>query len=338
LLNESQLISILYALASAFEFLPPGELAIELDPRTTNAEKIAFYGSVGFNRASMGIQDFDPNVQKAVNRIQSYDMVATLMESLHRAGIHQINTDLIYGLPHQTMKSFEQTLKQTLSLAPSRIALFSYAHVPHMKKHQRLIDESALPSDSVKLKLYRMATEFLLANGYQAIGIDHFARADDSLAIAANNHRMRRNFQGYVTDTTDMLLGFGTSAISQFPGGYTQNYSATHEYSKHIESGALATCRGFKAGAQDGFRKEIIDSLMCYMQADIGEIAARYGQDADICAREMNLLQQSAYADIARTHGNLVEIATPYRMASRAVAAVFDHYQLSDTARYSRVS
>jgi len=338
LLNESQLMSILYALASAFEFAPPGELAIELDPRTTSEEKIAFYGSLGFTRVSMGIQDFDPKVQKAVNRIQSFEMVAGLMEYLHDAGIHQINTDLIYGLPYQTIASFELTLKQTLSLAPSRIALFSYAHVPHMKKHQRLIDEHALPDDRTKLMLYRMATEFLLANGYVAIGIDHFAREDDSLAVAANSHRMRRNFQGYVTDTTDILLGFGTSAISQFPGGYTQNYSATHEYSKRIEARQLATCRGWKTSAQDSFRKEIIDTLMCYMEADIGQIAARHGHDANICEREMKLLQDSAYADIARTQGHFVQIATPYRMASRAVAAVFDQYQLPEAARYSRVS
>lgn len=338
LLNESQLMSILYALASAFEFAPPGELAIELDPRTTSEEKIAFYGSLGFTRVSMGIQDFDPKVQKAVNRIQSFEMVAGLMKRLHEAGIHQINTDLIYGLPYQTVTSFEHTLKQTLSLTPSRIALFSYAHVPHMKKHQSLIDEHALPDDRTKLTLYRMATEFLLANGYTAIGIDHFARADDSLTVAANSHRMRRNFQGYVTDTTDILLGFGTSAISQFPGGYTQNYSATHEYSKRIEVGQLATCRGWKAGAQDSFRKEIIDTLMCYMEADIGQIAANHGQDANICARELTLLQECAYSDIAHTKGNLVQIATPYRMASRAVAAVFDQYQLPDSAQYSRVS
>ena len=338
LLNESQLMSILYALASAFEFAPPGELAIELDPRTTSEEKIAFYGRLGFTRVSMGIQDFDPKVQKAVNRIQSFEMVAGLMDSLRQEGIHQINTDLIYGLPYQTVTSFEHTLKQTLSLTPSRIALFSYAHVPHMKKHQRLINEHALPDDRTKLTLYRMATEFLLANGYTAIGIDHFARADDSLTVAANSHRMRRNFQGYVTDTTDILLGFGTSAISQFPGGYTQNYSATHEYSKRIEAGQLATCRGWKAGAQDSFRKEIIDTLMCYMEADIGQIAAKHGQDANICARELTLLQECAYSDIAHTKGNLVQIATPYRMASRAVAAVFDQYQLPDSAQYSRVS
>jgi oxygen-independent coproporphyrinogen-3 oxidase len=338
LLNQSQLMSILYALAAAFEFSPPGELAIELDPRTTSEEKIAFYGSLGFTRVSMGIQDFDPKVQKAVNRIQSFEMVAGLMQHLHDAGIHQINTDLIYGLPYQTIASFEHTLKQTLSLAPSRIALFSYAHVPHMKKHQRLIDESTLPDDSAKLLLYRMATDFLLANGYVAIGIDHFARADDSLAVAASSHRMRRNFQGYVTDTTDILLGFGTSAISQFPAGYTQNYSATHEYSKHIEAEELATCRGWKAGAEDSFRKEIIDTLMCYMEADIGQIAERHGLDANICVRELQLLQECAYSDIVHTQGNLVQIATPYRMASRAVAAVFDQYQLPDSARYSRVS
>lgn len=338
LLNQSQLMSILYALASAFEFSPPGELAIELDPRTTSEEKIAFYGSLGFTRVSMGIQDFDPKVQKAVNRIQSFEMVAGLMQHLHDAGIHQINTDLIYGLPYQTIASFELTLKQTLSLAPSRIALFSYAHVPHMKKHQRLIDESTLPDDSAKLLLYRMATDFLLANGYVAIGIDHFARADDSLAVAASSHCMRRNFQGYVTDTTDILLGFGTSAISQFPAGYTQNYSATHEYSKRIEAEELATCRGWKAGAEDSFRKEIIDTLMCYMEADIGQIAARHGLNANICVRELQLLKDHAYSDIAHTQGNLVQIATPYRMASRAVAAVFDQYQLPDSARYSRVS
>lgn len=338
LLSPAQLGTLLNALHTAFTSRQIEEQAIELDPRTTTQENIEVYGQLGFTRVSIGVQDFDARVQQAVNRIQPYEMVARVVEEVHAAGIHHINTDLIYGLPFQTRGSFEETLRKTVALQPSRIALFSYAHVPHVKKHQRLIDEAALPSDVEKLSLYRMATDFLLAQGYVAIGIDHFARADDSLAIAAQDGELRRNFQGYVVDTTDVLLGMGASAISQFPNGYTQNHSAVHEYSQRIQSGNLATLRGWRAAAEDAFRKQIIDEIMCYMTADIGHIAEQYGYDSAICDVELRRLQDTTYAAFVSVQDRVVTVHTPYRMACRAVAAVFDHYQSAPAGRYSKVS
>lgn len=338
LLAPNDWLSILYALASAFQFSPPGALAIELDPRTTTQENIATYGKLGCNRASIGIQDFNSKVQQAIHRLQPYDMVRKVVNDLRQAGIRHINCDLIYGLPYQTSDYFAETLEKTLSLDPERISLFSYAHMPQLKKHQRLIEDSWLPSMQDKLGLYRQACRTLEDVGYVMIGIDHFAKPEDTLTFAMKNRTMRRNFQGYVVDDTDVLIGIGSSAISQFPQGYTQNHANTPEYSARINSGSLATVRGWVNRGDDRVRKRIVDALMCFMEVDLNSICAEYGLSPALFMREMESLKSYVAQGILAIEGWHIRISTPYRMAARVIAAEFDAYRGTQTASYSKVA
>lgn len=334
LLEQPELEAILEAVTETFEYQGGGECAIELDPRTATPEKIALYGALGINRVSIGIQDMDEAVQRAINRIQPYEMVAEVVSNLRAAGIADINADLVYGLPLQTMERFAATLEQTLTLAPSRLALFSYAHLPELKKHQRLIPVESLPSVRDKLALYQYARERLEAAGYVAIGIDHFARPDDALAIAYQNGTMRRNFQGYVTDACDVLLGVGGSSISQFPQGYVQNLVATPDYTARIQAGELATARGVAFMGDDLARKAVIDALMCYLSADLAAIARTYGLPAHYFTRELTALLD--YRDLAVVEDGCVTLITEDRMAARVIASLFDRYHT--VRRYSKVA
>lgn len=337
LLTSDNWSSILYALASAFESAPSGELAIELDPRTTTSENIAVYAKLGCNRVSVGVQDFNPEVQHAINRIQSYTIVKTVIDQLRNAGISEINCDLIYGLPHQTLDHLRFTLEKTLSLAPARISLFSYAHMPQLKKHQRLIEESWLPNVFDKLQLFIEAARVLEANGYVAIGMDHFARPDDPMAIALRNGNLRRNFQGYAVDSTDVLIGFGSSAISQFPEGYTQNNISTPNYSTNVDNGILSTERGWQNSNDDLARKKIIDTLMCFMTVDIAKIAEEFCLSAhhfDDAVHELHNLREN---DILEISGSIITLTTPYRMAVRIVASAFDRYRNITPSKYSKI-
>lgn len=338
LLEAKDLLAILYALAEAFEHHPPGELAIELDPRTTTPENAALYASLGFNRVSIGIQDFNEEVQRAINRVQPYEMVASVVRNLRNSGIQDINCDLVYGLPFQTEARFLATLEQTLSLQPSRIALFSYAHMPQVKKHQRLIQDDWLPTPMEKLELYRLARETLEANGYVTVGIDHFARPEDPLARAMRNGSLRRNFQGYVVDDSDVVIGIGSSAISQFPGGYVQNDASTPEYGKRIGQGKLASIRGWGFTGDDSVRKHVIDALMCFLSVDIGETCHRFDLDEGYFAPELQELQTGPYREIVTTQGGRLCVITPHRMAARVVASVFDRYRGTALSRYSKVA
>ncbi len=338
LLEPNDWLSILYALASVFEFTLPGELAIELDPRTTTAEKIEAYARIGCNRASIGIQDFNAEVQQAINRIQPYAMVSAVTQQLRDAGINKINCDLVYGLPHQTPDRFRQTLEKALTLDPARISLFSYAHMPQLKKHQRLIDESWLPSLSDKLRLFIDASQMLEANGYVAVGMDHFAKPDDPMAIAMRDGSLRRNFQGYVVDSTDVLIGFGSSAISQFPEGYVQNSASTPDYSSKVSAGFLPTIRGWSHGGDDMARKRIIDALMCFMSVDLAEVVEQYGLPDhyfDDSVQELLDLEKSGILSI---RGGRITLTTPYRMAARVAASAFDRYRGDAAGRYSKVA
>ncbi len=338
LLEPNDLQDILSALASAFTVQPGGELAIELDPRTTTPANIALYAELGFNRVSIGVQDFDPEVQRAVNRIQPYPMVAAVIQQLRKAGLNRINCDLMYGLPHQTPARFRATLEKTVALNPSRIALFSYAHVPHMKKHQQLIDAAALPSDADKLALFALASDVLLANGYTPIGIDHFARPDDTLTLAMRNRALKRNFQGYVSDAADALIGVGSSAISRLPQGYAQNNSGALDYRNMITDGRLPIARGYGLTDEDHLRKQVIDALMCYLSIDLAAIRQQHRLPDNYFDQEINILKQPEYRGIAACDKDSVHLTTPHRMAARVVAAVFDQYRTVAAGRYSRVA
>ncbi len=241
ILSAPDMLRLGEALRAAFRFGAGAEFGMEVDPRLMTREKADSLAAIGVNRISVGVQDFDPGVQKAIGRLQSYEITRAAIDLFRERGVDSINMDLVYGLPHQTLASLERTLDQVLTLAPDRIAVFGYAHLPARAHNQRLIDESALPGAPERLTFSTAITARLAAAGYRQLGLDHFARPRDSLATRPLN----RNFQGYTTDAADALIGLGASAISRFPQGYAQNVVAGGDYVRRIGAGHLATARGW---------------------------------------------------------------------------------------------
>ncbi|MEQ1713331.1 MAG: oxygen-independent coproporphyrinogen III oxidase, partial [Hyphomicrobium sp.] len=276
ILEPSDIIRLGSEIKGAFEIDANAEIAVEIDPRLLDAPRADAFAAIGINRVSIGVQDFDETVQKAIGRLQSYDTTRQAVELFRARGIPSINVDLVYGLPHQTEDSVARTIEQVLTLTPDRIAIFGYAHLPSRLKHQRLIDEAALPGAAARFAQSARLAEMLIGAGYVQLGLDHFARGTDRLATTAIN----RNFQGYTTDQADALLGFGASAISRLPQGYAQNAAAADDYSRRIEADGLATARGFKLGPDDKMRAFVIERLMCDFAFSSRELSRRFGNRA----------------------------------------------------------
>ncbi|HSE64787.1 MAG TPA: oxygen-independent coproporphyrinogen III oxidase [Thermoanaerobaculia bacterium] len=262
-------------LREAFRFAPDAEVSVEVDPRVTSREHLAVLREMGFNRVSMGVQDFDPTVQKAVNRIQSAEQTADLVAAARELGYGGINMDLIFGLPHQTPESFARTIDRVLAIGPDRLAVYSYANVPWMKKHQKLL-EPKLPSEREKFEIFRTALSQFTEAGYEYIGMDHFARPDDELSLARRNRTLHRNFQGYTTKAGTDLLGLGMSAIGAIGDAFVQNRRDLPGYRSAVESSGSAAFRGFRLSFDDRLRREIIASMLCHGVVEIPEIEAKY--------------------------------------------------------------
>jgi oxygen-independent coproporphyrinogen-3 oxidase len=297
-----------------FDFLPEAELAIELDPRTTTPELVATLAKEGINRASLGVQDFDPSVQKLVNRIQPHEQVATVMESLRAVGLSALSLDLMYGLPGQTPDSVAQTARQAVALGPSRLSLFSYAHVPAMKPYQKKLEQAGLPDDLVRLDMEQAARHEIESAGFVPIGIDHFARPEDPLALALGEGRLSRNFQGYTDDPAALMLGFGASAISDAGGVFVQNEPDIEIWQQRIVAKELPIRRQYARTEDDHVRGCIIRDLMCHFRAEIPA-----GFDA-----EWQRLETFVSAGLAQRKDNVLEVDTTRRMVVRVIAAVFD--------------
>lgn len=323
-------------LRTRFAVAANAEVAVEVDPRTLSTDMIAAFRVAGVTRVSLGVQDFDETVQRAVNRVQSYATVKQAVLGLRGCGVRSINLDLMYGLPHQTAETIASTVDQAVSLDPERIALFGYAHVPWMKKHQRLIDEAALPGDQARWELATVAVERLQARGYEWIGLDHFARPDDPLARAARNGQLRRNFQGYTTDATEMLLGFGPSAIGTLPQGYVQNATEPGAWADAIRAGRLATVKGIAIDADDRLRRAVIERLMCDLAVDLDRIARGFGTTASAFAAEKAALAPFVRDGLVEIDGDRVHLTQRGRPLMRSVAAVFDRHLAASAARHSR--
>jgi oxygen-independent coproporphyrinogen-3 oxidase len=271
LIGHDDFIDLMHTLRSSFTVNDDAEIAIELDPRTVTKENILAYGEAGVTRASLGIQDFDPTVQKTINRWQPYDVVRQAIEGLRGQGISAIHVDLIYGLPYQTKETIRQTVEKTLALAPDRVSTFGYAHVPHLKKRQVLIPEQALPKAEEREDLFALASTLLQKAGYTPIGMDHFAKPEDPLAIAARTNALHRNFQGYTTDTANVLVGLGVSSISSLPQGYVQNVLEVADYAEQLLLQRVPIKRGLEMSVSDRERHRVIMSLMCQMSATVPE-------------------------------------------------------------------
>jgi oxygen-independent coproporphyrinogen-3 oxidase len=318
-------------------FVPPSaEIAVEIDPRTLTGRMIDALGDGGVNRASLGVQSFDSVVQRAINRVQSFEETANATAGLRRAGITGINFDLIYGLPYQTVASCLDTVRRCVELRPDRLSVFGYAHVPSFKKHQRKIAEAWLPDSPERLDQSYAIANALKEAGYVQIGLDHFALPGDAMAVAQREGRLRRNFQGYTTDASNVLLGFGASAIGHLPQGYVQNQVPTRAYCESIAGGKLATVKGYALTDDDRLRAEIIERIMCDFGVDLDPICARHGQAPEEMLRLSSRLKDLISSGVVELDGASLAVKEDSRFLVRSVAAAFDAHLDGSKQLHSR--
>ncbi|HZI84711.1 MAG TPA: oxygen-independent coproporphyrinogen III oxidase [Casimicrobiaceae bacterium] len=339
-LSADEMTELARTLRESFRFEPDAECSIEIDPRKVTGEIVALLASLGFNRMSLGVQDFDPAVQEAVNRIQSEEETRRVFDAARAHGFGSISVDLIYGLPRQTVASFGVTLDRIAAMAPDRVALYSYAHVPHLFKPQRRIAESELPHPEVKLAILEQAIGRLAAAGYVYIGMDHFALAGDELARAQRDGSLQRNFQGYSTHRDCDLLAFGISAIGKMGATYSQNVRTLDEYYERLDRGVLPCFRGRQLDADDLLRREVIGALMCGSIVDFAAVGARHGMSfRDYFAPELDAIAPLAADGLVEIAADSMAITPRGRLLMRTVAMVFDRYlrEQREHARYSRV-
>ena len=324
------------AVKSAIPPCDDWEFSVEIDPTMVDRAKIDALAEQGMNRASIGIQDFDPQVQAAIGRAQPYDVTRACVDDLRAAGVTSLNCDLVYGLPHQTEARIADTVAKVLTLGPERIALFGYAHVPWVAKRQKLIDEAALPDDMGRYRLSELATTQFSAAGFEPIGIDHFARPGDELALAKDKGRLRRNFQGYTADSCATLIGLGASSISRLPTGYVQNAAATAAYIQRIEAGQLAGSRGHVMTPSDLLRGDAIEMLMCRFSVDLIELKMRHGK---LVASLDGDLRQIAdrFGSLVTLDSDALTLLPQGRALTRVMASILDAH-MPEGVRFSRAS
>lgn len=328
ILGPRWLMAIAERLGAAFDLSGLVEHAIELDPRHVSAELVQALSVIGVNRASLGVQDFTPQVQKAIGRIQPFAQVGRAVSALHGAGIENVNIDLMYGLPRQSIGDVADSARLAALLSPQRIVLFGFAYVPWFKTHQKMIDAGALPGAVERLEQARVAGETLASLGYVAIGLDHFALPEDSLAEAARRGRLRRNFQGYTVDDAAALIGLGASAISRLPQGFAQNAIDLPGYSRHLEAGGWATVKGYVFSPEDKRRATVIERLMCDLAIDLDKVPGDY-------SAEIEALRPLAQTGVVAIDGRRLAITEQGRPFLRLVAAAFNSYLPAAAARHS---
>lgn len=326
---------LMAGLAARFGLHEAAEVAVEIDARQFSDVLAVAYGRAGVNRASLGVQSFDPAVQRAINRIQPVETVAAAVARLRGIGVTGLNFDLLYGLPHQTVANAVETTKQAVDLGPDRFAVFGYAHLPTFKKHQRLIDEAWLADGRGRFDQAEAIAETLVAAGYVAIGLDHFARPDDPMAVALADGALRRNFQGYTTDPADALIGLGASSIGALPQGYVQNAIDIGAWMKAADSGALAVVKGLALDADDRLRREVIERLMCDLRVDLAAVARAHGRAEDF-AEEKAALAELARDGLVDLDGDVVRVPEHARAMVRTPAACFDRYLGRGPARHAK--
>lgn len=302
-----------------------GDYSIEIDPRSVTPETIGVLREIGFNRFSLGVQDVDERVQIAVNRIQPIAQTLSIIEACRAQGAKSISVDLIYGLPFQTMESFRQTLDTIIEMSPDRISVFNYAHMPNLFKPQRRINEADLPSPETKLQIMQLAVEHLTAAGYEYIGMDHFAKPDDELAIAQRNGTLHRNFQGYTTHADCDLVAMGVSSISSVAECYSQNAKTLDEYYAALDAGHLPVIKGLTLDDDDVLRRYIIQQLACHFSLDFTQVERLFNLEfADYFSRELELLQTMTADDLLRFTGVGLDVTPRGRFLIRNICMVFD--------------
>ena len=327
-LTPEQLVRLHRSVTGAFPMRAGAEVSIEVDPRVTSQEQVAALAACGFNRISMGVQDFDPRVQQAIHREQSVEQTGRLVEWSRAARFESVNFDLIYGLPYQTEASFAETLSRVLELAPDRLALYSYAHVSWLAKQQRGFEKHDLPEPARKLRIFLSAVRRLLEAGYRYIGLDHFAKPEDELSKALANRTLRRNFMGHTTQAGTLLLGFGPSAISELAGGYAQSFRDLAPWEEAVLARGLATMRGHGFSRDDLERRWVIGRILCHGELRAGEFAAEIGGSfRERFARELGSLAPAADDGLLQLEPDGSLRLTPLgRLLVRNVAMAFDAY------------
>ncbi|MDH3589937.1 MAG: oxygen-independent coproporphyrinogen III oxidase [Gammaproteobacteria bacterium] len=340
-LDETQLRALMQALHQNFCF-DEGEtrqFSIEVDPRTVDRSGLALLAELGFNRLSLGVQDFDPQVQQAVNRIQSAEQVRALQRHAQEFGFRSVSFDLIYGLPHQSVASFDRTLDEVVDMRPNRLAIYNYAHLPARFKGQRMIRDEDIPEPKVKLDILHHTIDKLTEAGYVYIGMDHFALPDDELVIAQQNHSLQRNFQGYSTHGNCELIGLGVSAIGSIGGSYVQNSVSTIEYEEQIALDNIPVKRGLVLDDDDKLRAWVIQKLMCYDALSFDQVEREFAIGfRDYFERELALLQPLADDGLVTVDAAAIHITPRGRLLLRSIAMVFDRYLQSSQGdqRFSR--
>jgi oxygen-independent coproporphyrinogen-3 oxidase len=338
-LSDEELQQLMAMLRTHFEFTDDAELGIEIDPRTVTDHMLSMLAKLGFNRTSLGVQDFDSAVQEAVNRIQPIPMVEHAIKASRAAKFVSVNFDLIYGLPKQNINSFSNTLDEVIRLSPDRIALYNYAHLPSRFKPQRRINESDLPSAEERLQIFLMSLRRLLAAGYIYIGLDHFAKPDDDLTKAQANKTLHRNFQGYTTRAECDLIGLGVSSIGKVGHSYSQSVRTLDSYYEHLDEAKLPIEKGFELSMDDVLRRQIIMSFMCSEAIDFKAINDTYTISfKDYFSNEINELKKYEEAELIEIDDQSISVTPKGRMFVRAVGMVFDKYlQQTTTAQYSKL-
>ena len=333
-LDPDQLARLFESIMSRFRMAEGAEVSIEVDPRVTTTAQIERLASLGFNRISMGVQDFEPDVQNAIKRVQSEEMTRNVIQSARESGMESVNIDLIYGLPHQTREGFRRTVETTLDIAPERVALFHYAHVPWMKKHQAAMDTDAMPSAEQKLDLFADSIEAFDRAGYVYLGLDHFALPEDELSVAAADGTLHRNFMGYTTQRGREMVSLGVSSIGEVDGCYVQNIANEPEYVRDVAERGFATYRGHAMSPEDRMRRDIILELMCNGRVDKRRVEAELGVDFDATfALELEELETPASDGLVELSSDLIKLTPIGQVLMRNVAVPFDRYLRERKAR-----
>ncbi len=310
-----------------FNLSPDAEVSVEIDPRSVDREYVFLYRQLGFNRISMGVQDFEPKVQEAINRIQPYRLMEEVVGWVREAGFLSVNIDLIYGLPYQTPESFRDTVRKTIALSPDRVAVYNFAYVPWLKPLQRRIDPKTLPPPEKKLEMLKITIEEFTKAGYVYIGMDHFAKPTDELVKAQQKGELWRNFQGYTTKKGVDLIGIGMSSISMLERYYGQNYKTVRPYYESIDKGDLPTYRGVELGEDDLIRREVITELICNFRLEKSSIETKFGIDFDTYfERELSELTEMEKDGLLKLSKGRIEVNPLGRLLIRNICMVFDTY------------
>jgi oxygen-independent coproporphyrinogen-3 oxidase len=336
LLSPAMMTDLAGAIREIAPFTETTEFSVEIDPGEIDGPRLDALAAAGMNRASIGVQDFDDEIQKAIGRIQGYDITRQAAEEIRARGIQSLNADILYGLPHQSRARITESVQKLLSLNPDRVALYGYAHVPWMAKRQQLIPSDALPTPQERLALFETARRLFLWDGYDEIGIDHFARPEDGLSRALKAGRLRRNFQGYTDDTADVLIGLGASSISRFPQGYAQNAPATGAHTAAIREGRFSTTRGHAFSEDDRLRARLIEALMCDFRVEAAEIT----RDFAITPKALHDLLSEvdrAFAGHLRLDEDGLAIPPDARPLTRMIARKLDAYEMNAEGHSSAI-